>query len=62
MARLSCNEKAKIMNSMQSKLLMYTGLVLVVNLLFPPVSERNGGPEMGRNFLGWDAKFTTTAV
>ena len=51
-----------MMNSMQSKLLMYAGLILIVNLLFPPVVESNGGLQMGRNFLGWDAKYTTRTV
>ena len=62
MERMSGNEKGKIiMNSMQTKMWMYVGLVLIANLLFPPVRASNGGREMGRNFLGWDSKFTTYA-
>lgn len=50
------------MNSMQSKLLTYAGLLLILNLLFPPVTARNGFYGKGRGWLWSERKSYQTTV
>ncbi len=50
------------MNSMQSKLLTYAGLALILNLLFPPVTAKNGFSGKGRGWLWSDCKNFQTTV
>ena len=50
------------MNSMQSKLLTYAGLVLILNLLFPPVTAKNGFYGRGRGWLWSERKSFKTIV
>ena len=50
------------MNSMQSKLLMYAGLVLILNLLFPPVTATSGFRNKGRGWFWPERKSFETVV
>lgn len=50
------------MNSMQSKLLTYAGLLLILNLLFPPVAATNGFYGKGRGWLWSERKSFKTVV
>ena len=50
------------MNTLQSKLLTYAGLVLILNLLFPPVAAKNGFYGKGRGWLWSERKSYQTTV
>ena len=50
------------MNSMQSKLLTYAGLALILNLLFPPVTAKIGFYGRGRGWLWSERKSFKTVV
>ena len=50
------------MNTLQSKLLTYAGLALILNLLFPPVTARNGFYGKGRGWLWSERKSYQTTV
>ena len=50
------------MNTLQSKLLTYAGMALILNLLFPPVTARNGFYGKGRGWLWSEHKSFETVV